>query len=101
MIIVFWTCLFVIFYTYIGYGILLYLLVKCRRVIKGRRLLPTGATKFPSITVIVAAYNEEKIIEEKIINTFSLSYPAGKCSFIFVTDGSDDNTPAIVSRFRK
>jgi len=99
MVFIFWACLFVIFYTYIGYGILLYLLVKCRRVVKGRRVVPTGKIDFPSITVIVAAYNEEKIIEEKILNTFSLSYPPGKCSYIFITDGSVDNTPGIVSRY--
>lgn len=99
MIPIFWSCLIIILYTYVGYGILLYLLVKLRRLIKGRRLIPRDLNNLPSMTLIVAAYNEEAIIEKKIQNTFSLAYPAGKCFYIFVTDGSDDNTASIISRY--
>ena len=99
MVVIFWACLLVVFYTYIGYGIFLYFLVKLRQVIKGRRLLSADLDNLPSLTVIVAAYNEETMIEKKIQNTLSLIYPAGKCFYIFITDGSDDNTPGIVSRY--
>ncbi|MFC0771489.1 glycosyltransferase family 2 protein [Terrimonas alba] len=99
MTLIFWSCLIIIFYTYIGYGVLLYALVRFRRVIKGNRLIPDDAGNLPSMTVIVAAYNEEAIIEKKILNTISLAYPAGKCFYIFVTDGSDDNTASIISRY--
>ena len=99
MTFIFWISFIIVLYTYLGYGFLLYLLVKLRRLIKGRRLLPADYYDLPSMTVIVAAYNEEAIIEKKIENTISLHYPAGKCSYIFVTDGSDDNTTAIVSRY--
>ena len=99
MVFIFWACLFVIFYTYIGYGVLLFLLVKIRRAIKGKRSWPADVDNLPAMTVIVAAYNEEDYIAEKIVNTLSLSYPSGKCFYIFVTDGSDDHTPEIVSRY--
>jgi len=53
----------------------------------------------PSLSIIVAAYNEAGFIEEKIKNTLSLTYPPDKIHFIFVTDGSTDGTPEIVSRY--
>jgi len=58
-----------------------------------------AGTFTPSISIIVAAYNEAGFIEEKIKNTFSLAYPPDKIHFIFVTDGSTDGTPGIVSRY--
>jgi biofilm PGA synthesis N-glycosyltransferase PgaC len=101
MVLVFWVCLFILFYTFIGYGILLYLLVKIRQAIKGYRISTKELSNLSSITLIVAAYNEEKIIGDKILNTFSLDYPPDKCSYIFITDGSSDDTPEIVSRYRQ
>jgi poly-beta-1,6-N-acetyl-D-glucosamine synthase len=98
MEIIFWICLFIIFYTFIGYGILLYLLVKARQVIKGKRTINNNSN-LPTLTLIVTAYNEEECMEEKIDNTLSLEYPKEKCHFIFITDGSTDKTPEIISRF--
>jgi cellulose synthase/poly-beta-1,6-N-acetylglucosamine synthase-like glycosyltransferase len=54
---------------------------------------------FPTVTVIVAAYNEAYCIEDKIKNTLSLEYSKGKVKFIFVTDGSTDETPAIIAKY--
>jgi biofilm PGA synthesis N-glycosyltransferase PgaC len=99
MEILFWLSLFVVFYTFLGYGIVLYILVRIRRAIMGRRLAPGLDQDFPTLTLIIAAYNEESIIEEKILNTLELSYPAGKLELIFVTDGSSDRTPELVSRY--
>jgi cellulose synthase/poly-beta-1,6-N-acetylglucosamine synthase-like glycosyltransferase len=56
-------------------------------------------TDLPSVTFIVAAYNEEDTIEEKIKNTLLLQYPKDKINFLFVTDGSTDATPTIVSKY--
>ena len=98
MVLAFWVGIFILFYTFIGYGILLYLLVKIRRAIKGRRLPERDTSNLPSLTLIVAAYNEEKVIGDKILNTFSLDYPPDKCSYIFITDGSSDDTPEIIAR---
>jgi poly-beta-1,6-N-acetyl-D-glucosamine synthase len=100
MTIAFWLSLFIVFYAFLGYGILLYILVKLRRAIKGARPLPHH-DNLPSCTLVVAAYNEEHYIAEKIQNSLSLNYPEGKLKFIFVTDGSNDNTPAIVESFKQ
>jgi len=101
MTLVFWVSLFIVFYTFFGYGILLYLLVKLRTLILGERKLPDNAGIWPTLTVIVAAYNEDDIIVEKINNTLGLSYPEDKLHFIFVTDGSNDRTAELVAGFPK
>ena len=99
MEILFWLSLLIVFYTFLGYGILLYILVRIRRIFKGKRLPPGLDQDFPSLTLVIAAYNEESIIEEKISNTLELSYPSGKLSLLFVTDGSNDRTPELVAAY--
>ncbi len=99
MVITLWICLFLVFYTFFGYGIVLYGLVKLRQLIKGKRLPPDNAGNWPTATLIVSAYNEENCIAEKIGNSLSLSYPADKINYLFVTDGSTDSTPDIISKY--
>ncbi len=99
MRIVFWISLFIAFYTFFGYGIVLFALVKLRRLFKGRRTVAEPGSFTPNVTLVIAAYNEADIIEEKIHNTLALQYPAGKLSVIFITDGSNDATPEIVARY--
>lgn len=55
----------------------------------------------PSVSFIVAAYNEEKIIRQKIINDLKIDYPKNKIEFIIISDGSNDKTPDIVNEFSK
>ena len=61
MKITFWISLFIVFYTFAGYGIVLYFLVKIRRLIKGKRPIPDINRYFPTLTLIVAAYNDGDI----------------------------------------
>jgi biofilm PGA synthesis N-glycosyltransferase PgaC len=99
MKILFWLSLFVVFYTFLGYGIVLYVMMRIRMAIKGRRIVPGMDQEFPSLTLIIAAYNEENIIEEKIRNTLDLNYPTEKLKLLFVTDGSSDSTPDRISKY--
>lgn len=94
----FWICLFIIFYTFIGYGLLLYLLVKIKNLF-GKKEQVSIPVFLPMVTLLVTAFNEEKVIGEKIRNTLSLQYPPGKIRYLFVTDGSQDATPHIVSQY--
>jgi len=100
MEIVFWLSLFIVFYTFVGYGILLYLIIKIKRVFRGK---PASVTPIDSLlpccTLIVAAFNEELFIEDKIKNCLQLKYPAGKLKLLFVTDGSSDATTSIIDRY--
>lgn len=95
----FWISIFIIFYTFFGYGILLYLLVKIKRLFKRKAPLAYTFEEMPSCTLIVAAYNEADYLSEKIENTLALNYPSGKLKFIFVTDGSTDQSPKIISEY--
>ena len=99
MKIVFWLSLFIVFYTFLGYGIVLYFLVKVRRFFKGKRVAPDLNQNFPTLTLVVAAYNEEDLIVEKIKNTLALNYPAEKLDLLFITDGSSDKTPDLIGLY--
>ena len=100
MILAFWIFFFIIFYTFFGYGVLLYLLVRIKRLFKKPISLPQSL-ELSSVSVIIAAYNEEELIEEKINNCLSLNYPANKLQLIFITDGSSDGTPDIVRKYSR
>ena len=97
MVTFFWLCLVLIWYTYVGYGMVLYVLVRLKQAFSNN----SDATYFtddelPEVTLVIAAYNEADFITEKIQNSLALRYPAGKLSIWVVTDGSDDATPQIV-----
>jgi len=100
---IFWICLGIIFYSYAGYGILLLVMSGIRRLfgrLEVRKMSPeTSQKELPKVTLIVAAYNEEDIIEGKIANCLSLNYPRDKLSFLFITDGSNDATVDIITRY--
>lgn len=91
----FWASLGIVLYTYLGYPILLGLLVKIRGT---RKASLYSDEELPGITVLVACYNEADILEQKIQNTARLDYPVDKRKHWFVTDGSTDNSAEIVRK---
>ncbi len=97
--IIFWVLLFIVFYAYLGYGIVLYILVKLKRVFKLGRKKQITPDYEPEVTLFVAAYNEKDYVREKIQNSFSLEYPKEKVHQVWVTDGSDDGTPDILREY--
>jgi poly-beta-1,6-N-acetyl-D-glucosamine synthase len=98
---IFWISFFIVFYSYLGYGALLFLLVALKRVLKKTSNTNSSKNRFePDITLIVSAFNEEGFMEKKIDNTLKLNYPREKLKIIFITDGSTDKTPEIVGRFQ-
>jgi poly-beta-1,6-N-acetyl-D-glucosamine synthase len=97
--IIFWASLFIVFYSYIGYGILLWVLVKIKKSVQGKPKLESSDYQLPPVALVVAAYNEEDYIREKIQNSLDLDYPKELLEIIFVTDGSTDATPSIISEY--
>lgn len=92
--ILFWICLVICIYTYIGYGVILYLLVLFKRLLKGKGQpvdLPCDS-ELPDVAFMVCAFNEEDVVEMKMQNIHELDYPKEKLHVIWVTDGSTDNT---------
>lgn len=87
----FWLSLFIIFYAYIGYGILLFIILKIKRIIKPDPHKPNSDFK-PAITLVIPTYNEVDTIMEKVSNSLELLYDKTKLTIIFITDGSTDGT---------
>ena len=91
--IIFWIAVVAIVYTYAGYPLLLMLLSKLR----GKPVRRSDST--PPVTVIIAAYNEERDIAQKLENTLALDYPKSKLEVLVTSDCSSDRTDEIVRSF--
>lgn len=94
----FWVSFLLLFYCFCGYPLILWVLIQIKKVF-GIKKQVVQSKQEPEITFIVAAYNEKDCIENKILNSLALNYPKEKLSYIFVTDGSDDGTNAIVAKY--
>jgi glycosyltransferase involved in cell wall biosynthesis len=88
---VFWLAAAVLAYTWIGYPLILGALARARRPHRPRRVAR------PSLSVIVAAYNEAACIRAKLDTTLTQEYPGGPIEVIVVSDGSTDITDTIVA----
>ena len=101
MKIVFWIALFIVFYTYIGYGILLYIIIRLKRLLKGVPFQPAmpADEDLPTMTLMICAYNEEDVVAEKMANTLALDYPKDKFRIMWVTDGSNDRTNELLKAY--
>lgn len=97
MIVIFWIAVCVIVYTFTGYGLLLYLIVRVRRLVK-QPAVPQKTVTFPHVSLLIAAYNEESLVADKIENCLQLDYPEDKLQIVFVTDGSSDKTADLVRK---
>jgi cellulose synthase/poly-beta-1,6-N-acetylglucosamine synthase-like glycosyltransferase len=90
---IFWASLIIIVYTYIVYPALVYLLsLFFRKLVKKQEIYPT-------VSILIAAYNEEKNIEGKIKSILELDYPKEKIEVLIGSDGSTDKTDELVSKF--
>ena len=96
--ILFWAGVFLVFYTYLGYGILLWLLVKIREAVHPARRYAFPADP-PEVTLLIAAYNEQEVVAEKMANCRALDYPAGKLRVTWITDGSTDRTVELLAAY--
>ncbi|MDP3791840.1 MAG: glycosyltransferase family 2 protein [Candidatus Omnitrophota bacterium] len=93
MIIIFWISILMLFYTYIGYPI--YVFVRAKRY---KNAVLKDADFRPKVSVIMSAYNEGSYIEKKIKNLLESSYPKDDLETLVGSDGSTDATDQILSR---
>ena len=92
----FYISICIVFYTYCGYAIITLILLKFKKK-TNPNLNKKEANK--SVTLLIAAFNEEKIIESKILNCLDIDYPKSLLSIYIVTDGSTDRTTEIVNKY--
>lgn len=90
---IFWAAASLILYTYFGYPVLLAILVAFKKNQIRKESIQ------PRVTIVIAAYNEERRIGEKIENTLSLHYPREKKEIIITSDGSTDDTNQLISEY--
>ena len=81
-------------YIYVGYPLLLQLLVSWRRPRRVR-----SAPIEPTVSFVISAYNEAAVIRQKIENTLTLDYPREQLKVVVVSDQSDDGTDEIVREY--
>ncbi|MEB3283982.1 MAG: glycosyltransferase family 2 protein [Candidatus Sericytochromatia bacterium] len=93
--VIFWTNVSIVGYAHGGYGMLLRLLPRRRNPQQEENF------KIPSVSLIIAAYDEENVIAGKLDNTLGLDYPRENLEILVVADGSQDGTCAIVTRYAK
>jgi cellulose synthase/poly-beta-1,6-N-acetylglucosamine synthase-like glycosyltransferase len=95
--ILFWVFFAIVLYTYAGYGIVMFFAVKIKEAVCRPRpsQLPSPA---PDVTLMIAAWNEESIVEEKMANCRELQYP-GRLTVCWVTDGSTDGTNELLKKY--
>lgn len=87
---IFWACVLIIFYTFVGYPMVVWLLSKLKSVFT---TVPSYSSDYaPEITLVVPCFNEGTVLERKVKNCFDLDYPKNKIKFLFITDGSDDGS---------
>jgi len=94
----YWISLALLFYCYIGYGVLVFIINVVRGALIPSKNAPATDDVLP-VTLIITAYNEEKIIVDKIRNTLDIDYPENKLQIIFVTDGSLDDSNQLIKRY--
>lgn len=98
MKIIFWVLLLIVFYAYLGYGIVLYVLVKIKRIFTSRKKAVNEHYE-PEVTLFVAAYNEKDYVDAKVMNSFGMEYPVEKLKQVWLTDGSNDGTPDLLRKY--
>lgn len=92
-VIIFWVAVGLVVYTLVGYPLLCVVLAALRpRPIDKRPITPR-------VTMIIAAYNEEDVIGEKLRQTLELDYPREQLEIMVASDGSSDRTDEIVGSF--
>ncbi|SFQ51971.1 glycosyltransferase family 2 protein [Hymenobacter arizonensis] len=96
LVFLFWLSLTVVLFTYVGYALVVWVWAKLARGTK--KAVAAGGFE-PEVTLVVPAYNEADILDEKVRNCLALDYPAEKLHLMFITDGSNDHSGAVLAKY--
>ncbi len=93
----FWACVALILYSHIGYPLIIW---ACSRLFGRKREAPEIAeADLPTVSLLIAAHNEEAEISARILNALAMDYPRDKLEIVVGSDGSSDETCRIVRTF--
>lgn len=91
---VFWISVFIVIYTYVGYGLVVGFWAYVKPSNKS-----INYNFLPEVTIVVPAYNEADIIDSKVKNCLALDYPANRLKLLFITDGSTDSSAEVLAAY--
>lgn len=99
MIYIFWFSIIFVFYAYFGYPLVLLLF----SIFNNKKKYPEHEVRvdnyYPKVMLLISAYNEEDVIEAKILNSLELDYPKELLEIVVVSDGSSDRTNEIAAQY--
>ncbi|NOY78573.1 MAG: glycosyltransferase family 2 protein, partial [Calditrichaeota bacterium] len=111
---VFWLIIFLTFYTYLGYPLILMLISRVKKwnpekhtplsrdsqpLSEKSRGIHLRQLNWPRVSLFIPAFNEEKIIRQKIENSLELDYPADRLEIVVASDGSFDLTNEMIQSY--
>ncbi len=99
MVVFFWILFFILFYTYMGYSILIAFIYVLKRAFRKDKVAISEENYEPEVCLFVTAFNEKDYVHQKVENSFSLEYPKQKIQYLWITDGSDDGTPELLKQY--
>lgn len=103
--VLFWVSLGLVVYPYVLYPLVLFLTYSVTQAWRDLRYLGSPRSRrtktpalaaLPGVSIIIPAYNEEKVLAAKIENLRDLDFPQERLQFVFVSDGSEDGTNQIL-----
>jgi cellulose synthase/poly-beta-1,6-N-acetylglucosamine synthase-like glycosyltransferase len=94
LIVLFWASVSMVFYTYVLFPLILELLTMGRKL---KTEYFKADDNLPVVSILISAFNEEQLIEEKISSIFNTNFPIEKLEVLVGSDGSTDNTNVILS----
>jgi len=95
---IFWICIFLIFHSYIFFPIILKAITGSKHA--NKNVYNKGSDELPRVNILMAVYNEEAVIREKLDSVLASDYPLGKIKLLIGSDASTDNTDSIIGEYR-
>src|SRR5688572_32866053 len=97
--VIFWLSILLILHSYVFFPLILSYLADNYR--QNQLVFAPNSEELPEVAILLAVYNEEKVITEKIRSTFTTSYPISKITFFIGSDSSTDATDDLIRNFQQ
>ena len=94
--ILFWLCILLMLHSYVLFPLLLKILARNK---KDNAIVFDRSDELPHVFILMSAYNEQKVIREKLDTVFDTDYPLNKLSFYIGSDNSTDETNTIIQEY--